>query len=425
MKFLHEIPNSLIHLMLVVIFSLILGIEQHIRHHGEEKETFGTDRTFAFIGLLGYLLLMADTTEKWPYLFGYIILAMLLAVFYYNKIVQEKHYGITSIVLALLTYGFPLLLLTQPLWIALLFFVVVLILTELKKPLAEFSAKFGGIEFITFAKFIIISGIILPLSSDKQIASFIAISPYKIWLAVVVVSAISYLSYLLRKFIFPQAGLLLTGILGGMYSSTAATVILARKSKEDDSQPKPFAAAIVLATAMMFIRILIILFIFNKIVAIMAIPYFLVLFAVSLGTGFWLYKGADKTKLKNQHDLFVDKNPLEFKIAIIFAALYILFSIITQYTIQQFGQSGLRGLSVLVGFTDIDPFLLNLFQGHYDVANLVIAIATLQAAASNNILKLIYAWILSGHQTKRWTLKGFAIIIIINIVAVGILYVFK
>jgi uncharacterized membrane protein (DUF4010 family) len=371
------------------------------------------------------MLLIADTAGRLPYLVGFAVLALLLSVFYYGKVSNGKYYGITTILLALITYGFPLLLLTQPMWMALSFFVAVLILTEIKQPLADLSSKFGGDEFISIAKFIVITGIILPIAPDKELISFIPVSPYKVWLAVVVVSAISYFSYLLRKFVFPEAGLLLTGVLGGMYSSTAATVILARKSKEDDLQPKSFAAAIVIATAMMFIRIFVILLIFNKSVAAMAAPYFILLFAVSLGTGFWLYKGSDKTKLQNQSALFADKNPLEFNVAIVFAALYILFSIITQYTIQQFGQSGLAGLSVLVGFTDIDPFLLNLFQGHYAVANIAIATATLQAASSNNILKMIYAWILSGHDTKRWVLKGFAIIISANLVSIGLLYLLK
>jgi uncharacterized membrane protein (DUF4010 family) len=220
MDFIQQVPLPLLHFIIVGVFSLLLGLEQHHRHPGdEEKEVFGTDRTFTFIGLLGYMLLMADTGGKVPYLFGYIALAVLLAVFYYSKTIRENYYGLTTIVLALITYGFPLFLLTQPLWMVLLFFVVVLILTEIKKPLADFTSKFGGYEFIILAKFIIISCIILPIAPNKQLISFIQASPYKIWLAVVVVSAISYLSYLLRKFVFPQAGLLLTGVLGGMYSS--------------------------------------------------------------------------------------------------------------------------------------------------------------------------------------------------------------
>ena len=96
---------------------------------------------------------------------------------------------------------------------------------------------------------------------------WLPVSPYNIWLAVVVVSAISYLSYLLRKYAFPKAGLLLTGILGGLYSSTASTIILAKKSRENNTQPKAYAATIVMATAMMFLRIYILIVIFNHVLA--------------------------------------------------------------------------------------------------------------------------------------------------------------
>ena len=426
MNFLQEIPTALIQFAIVAAFSLLLGLEQHHRHQGEEeKEVFGTDRTFAFIGLLGFMLLMADMVSKVPYLFGFAAIALLLSIFYYGKIIQQKHYGFTTGVLALITYSFPLLVVTQPMWMVTLFFVLVLVLTELKKPLSELSSKISGYEYITLAKFIVITGIILPLAPDKPVLSFIPVSPYKVWLAVVVVSSISYLSYLLRKFVFPQAGILLTGVLGGMYSSTATTVILSQKSKTDDSQPRHFAAAIAIATGMMFLRIFILLFIFNKEVALIVVPYFLLLFVVAMGTGLWLYRGAGESKVQNAAALIADDNPLEFKVALVFATLYVVFSIVTQYTIQQFGQGGLTGLSILVGFTDIDPFLLNLFQGHYAVAELAVATATLQAAASNNILKLIYSWVLSGHDTKRWVLKAFAIITFFNLIAIGLLYVIK
>lgn len=426
-NFLQEIPATLIQFTIVAVFSLLLGLEQHHRHKGEEEqEVFGTDRTFAFIGLLGYVLLMADTGSKVPYLVGFAAVTLLLVVFYYGKIMQEKRYGITTIVLALVTYGFPLLVLTQPIWLVILFFVLVLVLTELKKPLSEFSSKISGYEYITLAKFIVIAGIILPIAPDKPVSAFIPVSPYKVWLAVVVVSTISYVSYLLRKFIFPQAGLLLTGILGGIYSSTATTVILARKSKENDSQPKPFAAAIVIATAMMFLRVVILLFIFNKNVLTIAAPYFLILFVVALSIGLWLYGNTDSSKLQNHVNAApADDNPLEFNVALLFAALYVLFSVVTQYTIQQFGQGGLNVLSFLVGFTDINPFLLTLFQGHYAVVELAIATATLQAATSNNILNLIYAYVLSGHDTKRWVLKAFAVIIVFDLIAIGLLYIIK
>ncbi|MCB0474140.1 MAG: DUF4010 domain-containing protein [Flavobacteriaceae bacterium] len=425
MDFFDKIPNQLVELVLVLLFSLSLGLEEHKRNPGaREKQIFGTDRTFAFIGILGYLLLLADPVSKIPYLAGMVILGGLLTVYYFKKIELAQNYGITSVVLGLITYGFPLFVSNSPHWLSLLFFVLVLTLTGMKTEFQKISAKIASDEFLTLAKFITIAGVILPLLPDNEIASFIPVSPYKIWLAVVVVSTISYLSYLLRKYAFPNAGLLLTGILGGLYSSTASTVILARKSREDDSQPKAYAASILVATAMMFLRIFILLLIFNKVVAGILLPYFAGLFLVSLGVSFAYYRQRGNSDKTISQSLFDDKNPLEFKVAIIFSLLYVLFSALTQLVITHFGQQGLNGLSVLVGFTDIDPFLLNLFQGNYQVSAIAIALATVQATASNNVLKALYAQVLSGHKTRNFVIKGFAVILLANMAAILLLHYF-
>jgi len=246
-------------------------------------------------------------------------------------------------------------------------------------------------------------------------------------LAIVVISGISYLSYLLRKFIFPDAGLLLTGVLGGMYSSTATTIILARKSKEAEANPREYAAAIIIATAMMFLRIYILLLIFNYSVSISSAPWFIIMFLLSLGVAYYLYSGFKPIKGINKavQNILEDKNPLEFKVAIVFALLYVFFSFVTQYTLQNFGAKGLNILSYVVGFTDIDPFLLNLFQGKYAVTDQLIGLATLQAIVSNNILKLIYAKTLGNKVLGKYILSGFGTIIIANIIIILLMHIFK
>jgi uncharacterized membrane protein (DUF4010 family) len=301
-----------------------------------------------------------------------------------------------------------------------------LILTESKGVMAGFSEKIDRSEFITLAKFIVIAGIILPALPDKQIFSFLNLSPYRVWLAIVVISGISYLSYLLRKFIFPNAGLLLTGLLGGLYSSTATTIILARKSKEPEANPREYAAAIIIATAMMFLRIYIILLIFNHAVGMSTAPWFIIMFLISIGTAYYLYTGfkpINKTTT-GSNNILEDKNPLEFKMAVVFALLYVFFSFVTQYTIQNFGAKGLNLLSYIVGFTDIDPFLINLFQGKYNVSQLLIGMATLQAILSNNILKMIYARTLGHQPMSKYIFQGFGIIIFANISIILVLHIF-
>lgn len=418
-----NIPQGLINFLLVILFSLSIGMEQHkMNPDDSERKTYGTDRTFTFIGLFGYILLLASPADLIPYLIGFILLGCFLMIYYFVKVNRDGKYGMTTAMLGLIVYTFPLLIERSPIWMSLLFFVVVLIFAELKKPLRELSSRMAEDEFLTLAKFIIIAGIVLPLLPDTEISPYIPVSAHKIWLAVVVVSAISYLSYLLRRYIFHKAGLLLTGILGGLYSSTASTVILSRKSREDDRSPMMYAGAIIVATAMMFLRIYVLLFIFNKPIGMMAWPYFLLLFSVSAVVGYFLYRKGEKTENAEATINMDDKNPLEFKIAVLFAVLYIVFSAITQFVITNFGSGGLTTLSFIVGFTDIDPFLLNLFQGHYSVPQVVVLLATMQAIASNNALKVVYAQVLGGRNTASWVLKGFVVILLVNILVITLIY---
>lgn len=422
-EFLNDINPLLVNFILVVLFSLSLGMERRQQYETRTaKETFGTDRTFTFIGVLGFLLLMADTDTKVPYLFGMGIVALFMLVYYVSKVHKEQHYGITSVILAFITYGFPLFLYTTSLWLSLLLFVVVLILSGVKKPLSDMSMKIDDKEFLTLAKFIVITFIILPILPKEDIHTYIPVSPYKIWLAVVVVSGISYLSYLLQNYVFPKSGLLLTALLGGLYSSTASTIILSRKSKHSDEHSMAYTGAIMITIAMMYLRVFILLVIFSPDIISITLPYFLTLFLLTLLLGVLYYRADKKNNVLEEVSIVEKQNPLEFKVSIIFASLYVAFSIIMNLVLMNFGEKGLSILSIVVGATDITPFLLNLFQGHYHVGAILIAIATFQTMASNNVLKATYAQIFAGEKTKKHVLKAFGIIIIVNILAVVVLY---
>ena len=407
------IPEEFIRFLLVLVFSLIIGLEQR-RHHITENEDllFGTDRTFTFIGLLGYVLFIADPKSYLPFLTGFVIIGIFLAIQYYQKISQHNNYGLTSSILALLTYCLPIMVFTQPVWLVLSFVVVILILTELKEHFISISKKASEAEFITLAKFIAFAGVILPLLPSQPISAQIPVSPYQLWLAVVVVSGISYISYLLKKFVFPDSGILLTGILGGMYSSTATTVIIARREKEGNAGPKA-VSAIMMANGMMYLRILVLAFLFNSAIAMMLAIPFIILFAIC----FALSKIANKqgreilpsaaeatTPLEN-------KNPLELKTAAIFGLLFVFFAIVTDFVTKSYGNSGVTTLAFIVGITDIDPFLLNLLQHKGAITEITIVLAIINATNSNNILKMIYALTLSSKNIKRILFINFSILI--------------
>lgn len=413
----NTIPLQLIQFVLVLVFSLLIGLSQrHVHTKTEEKHLFGADRTFSFIGILGYILLAATPGEFYLYMAGGALISVLLTAYYIHKIKNFDNFGITTVLEAVLTYCLPLVIVTLPFWLFLLYAVVLLIFTESKVTFVSVAKKLDREEFLTLAKFIIMAGLILPVVPDTPIVDFLSITPFSIALAVVVISSISYISYLLRKFVFKEGGLLISGILGGLYSSTATTVVLSRKLRLAGSGHTQYVAAIIIATGMMYLRIGLIMLIFNSELFIYTAWAMITLTLVSCITGGVLYYIGRNQEITGEPSSDSDKNPLEFKVALIFTAIYVLFTFITFYTIQHFGIRGLDILSVLVGIVDVDPFLLNLFQNKYQVTLSMLGTATLTTLVSNNIAKMAYAVFLAGKEKSKFLFIAFGIVIGLNLV---------
>lgn len=417
MEILKEIPRDFINFLLVTVFSLLIGLEQR-RHHFKEKpeSLYGTDRTYTLIGILGFILYVISPVNLLTFMAGGVSIIIILGIFYWKRIDERKQYGITSIVIVLITYSLTPLLYTKPIWLTVMLVTFVLILTELKPQFRAFSEMIDSDEFITLAKFLIIAGIILPLLPQKEISDIIPITPFKIWLAVVVISGISYLSYLMQKFLFPKKGLIITGVLGGLYSSTATTVVLARKSKTSDAAVNQISAAIIMATGMMFIRVFVITVIFNPPLAKQLFIPFSILTVLTFVVALLVYKFGGKGQDVKLLEKEKHNNPLEFKTALLFAGLFVFFAVVTKYVLQYYGVHGLDILSVVVGVTDIDPFLLSLFTGKFPIDLATIANATLIAVTSNNVIKLIYSVSLGSSKIRRPLIIGFSVIIAFSII---------
>lgn len=416
-EILNLFPPDIVKFIIVTLFALLIGLEQRRHHIDEEPESlFGTDRTITLIGILGFILYIISPQNLIAFLGGGFVIAVLLAIFYYQKIQKQKKFGITTLIIALITYCLAPLVYTQPDWLVILIVVSVLVLTEIKETLFKFSKKFDNDEFVTLAKFLVVAGVILPLLPDKPISAVINISPYKFWLAIVAVSCISYFSYLLKKFVFPDSGIILTGVLGGMYSSTATTIILAKKSKELPESRK-VVAAIILATTMMYLRIFLLALFFNKEIALQLAPSFAIFIVISsvLAIYFLKFHRKGHQQQSNGQSIEAHTNPLEFKTALVFAALFIFFGIITGFINKKFGTEGINVLSFVVGVTDIDPFILNLFQSKWNIEISVLVMAVMNAISSNNLLKMIYGISFGDKSIRSPLIIGFGILIVLGL----------
>ncbi|MEL7585101.1 MAG: DUF4010 domain-containing protein [Prolixibacteraceae bacterium] len=418
------IPREIVNFFLVLVFSLLIGLGQRRHHLGDDDSMlFGTDRTFTFIGLLGYVLYIADPAGLAPFLVGLSVLGLLIGVQYFLKIRQQKDFGLTTSILALLTYCLSVLVFTQPVWLALSFVVAILILTEMKGQFKSISQKASEEEFVTLAKFIAFAGIILPLLPSADISEMIPVSPYELWLAIMVVSGVSYVSYLVKKFIFPDSGIMLTGVLGGIYSSTTTTVILARKEKKEGTGIQS-VSAIMLANGMMYLRVLALAYVFNQNIGLKLTIPFLFMFGVAYGLSRLVLKyngGGAKEKMSTESGV-VSKNPLELRTAAIFGILFVAFALITHHVMEHFGSAGVTGLAFLIGFFDVDPFLLYMLQQHYEITQLTVVLAIINATNSNNLLKMIYAVSLSSKASRKPILLCFVTLVTAGLAVSGIFY---
>ncbi|MDP4276570.1 MAG: DUF4010 domain-containing protein [Bacteroidota bacterium] len=424
----NSIPAGLSNFLLVLVFSLLIGLSQRRLNLHKEAALFGSDRTFTLIGLLGYLLYLFRPTDFALFAGGGLVLTILLSLNYYFKVSRMGDYGITSIVTALITYCMgPLVCLTSS-WFFVSVVVVVLLLADMKTTFVELAEKMNNDEFIILAKFLLISFIILPMLPDKRIIPEISLTPYRIWLATVIVSAISYVSYLLRQYVFPQSGVLVSGIVGGLYSSTATISILSKKSKNAPAASMPdYLTAMYLAIGMMFLRLMIIIAIFNwSVFRYLFIPMsVLMLFTCSVGLFFYFRNKKKPVHPENEVAHEVDEthgtreNPLEFKVALIFAFLFVVFTLLTYYANEYMGSNGVTLLSAISGLGDITPFLLNLLSGQFTGVTINLMVSScLLATLSNNVIKMTYAIGFSGgrKELRIPLLKGFGAIALVNLI---------
>ncbi|MCR4765898.1 MAG: DUF4010 domain-containing protein [Bacteroidaceae bacterium] len=423
------VPQEMINFLLVTLFSLLIGLSLHRLNLNKESERilFGTDRTFTFIGILGYLLYILEPTTYALYIFGGALLGILLAIHYYVKQSQYHLFGVTTIVIALITYALPPVVITQPSWFYVMVVVLVLLFIEMKHNFAELAQRMKNDEMVTLAKFLAISGIILPILPDENLLPDINLTPYTVWLATVVVSGISYLSYLLKRYVFRKSGTLVSGIIGGLYSSTATISVLARKGKEaTGAEAEECVAAMLMAISMMFLRFLILIGIFSKETLFIIWPYMLIMSAVAFTVGIHLHiknrqQLAANVEFENDTD---SSNPLEFKVALIFAVLFVVFTLVTHYTLIYAGNSGLHILSVVSGLSDITPFILNLLGSTGSIAVYVVAACSMQAIISNICVNMCYALFFSGGNKtmKPLILRGFGTVIATNVALLALHY---
>ncbi|OIR14565.1 MgtC family protein [mine drainage metagenome] len=402
MKYLEWMSPEWVQVLFVLFLSFLIGLEREERKDSEGHYSFGGVRTFPLIGLIGYSMGLISGGELLPQALGFAVVAGFLMISYWHKLTSSTYSGVTSEMSGLTTYLVGALVYHQMFWIATTLTVSSIILLELKAGLENLAKRIETTDILTFAKFLLLSSVILPLLPDAQFSQF-QINPFKTWLVVVAVSAISYGSYVLQRLNRGQGGIILAAFLGGAYSSTVTTVALARRSKSEN-QPHLFSGGLLIASGMMYLRLAVLLALFNQeLMARLSLPFLgLGIFAVGVG---WLWSTRrDESELKLISES-KPKNPLEISAALLFALLFVVMLIATHFAIVYLGEGGVYTLAAVMGVTDVDPFIMGLTQATPTLTPLHVASSgILIAASSNNVVKGLYAFVLSSRQTGTMSL---------------------
>jgi uncharacterized membrane protein (DUF4010 family) len=391
------LPPQAVQIVLVLFLSFLIGLEREEHKAAGGSYSFGGVRTFPLIGLIGYSAALISGPQMLPLAIGFLVVAGFLLLSYWHKITRAEPAGATTEMSGLATFLVGALVCYGHLWIATTLGVASLLLLDLKAALEKLAVRIAPTEILTFTKFLFLSGVILPILPNQEFGQF-HINPFKTWLVVVAISAISYLSYVLQKLTKGQGGIVLAALLGGAYSSTATTVVMARRAAREQ-QPHLFSGGILIASGVMYLRLVILLALFNRQLMLLLYVPFLALAVLAVGVGWLWTRRADKNTQEVKRE-FEPKNPLELLTAFAFAALFLAMLVITQLALIYLGTTGVNTLAAIMGVSDVDPFIMGLTQAAGTLTPLKVAAgAVVIAAASNNVVKGIYAYSLADRKT--------------------------
>ncbi|HEX9007047.1 MAG TPA: MgtC/SapB family protein [Bacteroidota bacterium] len=369
-------------LIVALALGFLVGLERESTKIEQQKLVFGGVRTHPIISMYGFAcawLYQIGVTFFLPV--GLASMTVLTAIAYYAKIRGER-YGSTSEVSALLTFVVGALALLVDVWVAMALGIVNAILLSEKARLEKYVYDLDRVDFLATLKFLLVTLIILPVLPDQEYTEF-HLNPASIWKIVIVVSTIGFIGYALAKKFGSKIGFWLSGLLGGIVSSTAVTIAAGRIAQRSPQSSSRALQASLLAGSMMYLRLLVLIAVIS--------PAFVpalwwkcaALAVVGLALALSVRHSAESVGGKEVPGL---ENPFEVTPAVIFAVLFVFLSVITALVQTTAGSAGLLTLAAVVGVTDITPFILSLVQNPATVFAIGVQ-AILLAMMSNTLVK--------------------------------------
>jgi uncharacterized membrane protein (DUF4010 family) len=394
--------SELVSLGMALGLGLLIGMQRE-----RSEPTVAGVRTFSLITLLGALAaIIGRDGGPWFLSAGLIVVVTVVVT---GKVLtagnKRTDHGITTLVAAAVMYVVGAMCVLDHRAPAVAVTGVVYVLLHSKAGLHAFIGRLTPTDLRAIAQFVLISLVILPVLPDQPMGPYGVLNPFKIWLMVVLVVSVSLIGYLLHKFAGQRGGVVLSGVLGGVISSTATTVSMARRSATSRSVAAP-ATVVLIATAMMYVRLIVVLAV--------AAPGFLAsaaaplgaMFLLSLATAVILFRKTGR----GDHGLPKQTNPTELKWALIFAAIYAVVLVGAAFAKDRLGDAALLVVASISGLHDMDAITLSMGQMVHagTIESSLGHDAVIVAAISNLVCKGMYAWLIGGPKFGKAIAAAFS-----------------
>ena len=380
------IPDWALNGGVALAVGLLLGLQRE-RHFARAKvEGMAGARTFPIVALLGAVAGLGASPPAdmpWVAAAGFLALGSLVTAAHLRSSASGA-VGITTEAMLLLTYALGVAAMLGRREAVAVMGVVTLVLASLKERLHGFAGRLTDEDESAAIKFAAVAFLLLPFLPDRDMGPWHAINPYNVGLTVVLVAGISFAGYVAAKWVGPGKGLMVTGILGGLVSTTATTAAFARRSRETPELAPALAAATVASCAVLFPRLAVMAFVADSAFGSRLLPMIAPMAAVAIlaaGVSLLLFQRGGTAEVPL-------KNPFQLLPAFLFALVYGVVVLAAKGGAETFGSNGVLVAGALAGTVDVDAVTLTaarLFATGTDGS--IAAKAVVIAVAMNSVSK--------------------------------------
>jgi uncharacterized membrane protein (DUF4010 family) len=408
--------EPLLSLGLAVVAGLLIGLEreQSAPEHRETESFLGGARTYPLVALTGALATLLGRHFGAPVVVAaFASVGVFLAVAYVDVVRRGADRGITSEVAFFIAFLLGALAVSSDIipqggrriFTVLGAAVAVTVLLSAKPVLQPLMRRVSREDVVSVLKFLIVAVLLVPWLPDRDFGPLGALNLRTIGWMMLLVAGVSFVGYAATRLLGPERGLTVTGFVGGLVSSTAVTLAMSSRARVDKAVERPAALAVVLASSIVFLRILVVVAVVNMgLAGRLAIPLGAMAVA-GLGACAVLYRRATNETTGEPLHL---KNPVSLSSALEFALLFAAVLAGSKAAAHYLGTAGVYGAALLAGTTDMDAIALSMADlGGKGVDLPVAATAVVLAGMSNTLVKGVMAIVLGSWGYARIVLVSF------------------